>query len=45
MDRRTDAEILVHMVRGLDGVVEVDSAVDYRWDDRDVALSRELHTD
>jgi CBS domain-containing protein len=45
VDRRTDAEILVHMVRGLDGVVEVESAVDYRWDDRDVALSRELHTD
>jgi CBS domain-containing protein len=45
VDRRTDAEILVHMVRGLDGVVEVESAVDYRWDDRDVALSRELRTD
>lgn len=45
VDRRSDAEILVHLVRGLDGVVEVESAVDYRWDDRDVSLSRELHTD
>ncbi len=44
VDRRSDAEVLGHLVRGLDGVVEVDSAVGYRWDDRDVALSRELHT-
>lgn len=40
--RRSDAEVLAHLVRGLDGVVEVDSAVDYRWDDRDPAVSREL---
>jgi CBS domain-containing protein len=45
VDRRSDAEVLGHLVCGLDGVVEVDSAVDYRWDDRDVALSRELHID
>jgi hypothetical protein len=28
---------------GLDGVVDVDNAVSYRWNDRNVALSRELH--
>jgi CBS-domain-containing membrane protein len=43
VDRRSDAEVLAHLVRGLDGVVEVDSAVDYGWDDRDLAPSRELH--
>jgi CBS domain-containing protein len=40
--RRSDAEVLAHLVRGLDGVVEVDSAVDYGWDDRHRAPSREL---
>lgn len=40
--RRSDAEVLAHLVRGLDGVVEVESTVAYTWDDRDVALSREL---
>ena len=43
VDRRSDAEVLAHLVRGLDGVVEVDSAVDYRWDDRGLTPSRELH--
>jgi CBS domain-containing protein len=43
VDRRSDVEVLAHLVRGLDGVVDVNSAVDYGWDDRDVAPSRELH--
>jgi CBS-domain-containing membrane protein len=43
VDRRSDADILTHLVRGLDGVVDVDSTVNYRWNDRDPALSRELH--
>lgn len=44
VDRRSEAEILVHLVLGLDGVVDVVSTVEFRWDDRDVALSRELRT-
>jgi CBS domain-containing protein len=43
VDRRSDADILTHLVSGLDGVVDVDSTVNYRWNDRDLALSRELH--
>ena len=43
VDRRSDVEVLAHRVRGLDGVVDVDSAVEYGWDDRDLAPSRELH--
>jgi CBS-domain-containing membrane protein len=42
-DRRSDVEVLAHRVRRLDGVVDVDSAVEYGWDDRDLAPSRELH--
>jgi CBS domain-containing protein len=43
VDRRTDADVLPHLVRGLDGVVDVHSTVGYRWDDRDPGLARELH--
>jgi CBS domain-containing protein len=43
VDLRSDSEILTHLVRGLDGVVDVDSTVTYRWNDRDPAPSRELH--
>jgi CBS-domain-containing membrane protein len=43
VDLRSDADILTHLVRGLDGVVDVDSSVHYRWNDRSPALSRELH--
>lgn len=43
VDLRSDAEILTHLVRGLDGVVDVVSAVTFHWDDRDVALPHELH--
>lgn len=43
VDRRTDADVLAHLVRGLDGVVDVHSTVGYRWDDRDPGLARELH--
>jgi CBS domain-containing protein len=43
VDLRSDSEILTHLVRGLDGVVDVDSTVNYRWNDRDPAPSRELH--
>jgi osmotically-inducible protein OsmY len=43
VDLRSDANILAHLVRGLDGVVDVDSSVHYRLNDRSPALSRELH--
>lgn len=43
VDLRSDADILTHLVRGLDGVVDVDSSVTYRVDDRNSLLSRELH--
>jgi CBS domain-containing protein len=33
VDRKSDAEILARMTRGLDGVVEVVSQLTYRWDD------------
>jgi CBS domain-containing protein len=33
VDRRSDAEMLTHLVSGLDGVVDLDNSVDYRWND------------
>lgn len=33
VDRRSDAEILARMTRELDGVVEVQSQLTYKWDD------------
>jgi CBS-domain-containing membrane protein len=41
--RRSDADILPHLVRGLDGVVDVDSSLEYSLDDRHLPLSREMH--
>jgi CBS-domain-containing membrane protein len=43
VERRSDADILPHLVRGLDGVVDVDSSLEYRLDDRHLPLSREMH--
>jgi osmotically-inducible protein OsmY len=43
VDLRSDSDILTHLVRGLDGVVDVDSTVNYRCNDHDPAPSRELH--
>jgi CBS-domain-containing membrane protein len=43
VERRSDADILPHLVRGLDGVVDVDSSLEYRLDDRHLSPSRELH--
>jgi CBS domain-containing protein len=42
VERRSDAEVLPHLVRGLDGVVDVDSALEYGLDDRNLSPSREL---
>jgi CBS domain-containing protein len=33
VDRRSDAEILTRMTKGLDGVVAVESQLTYKWDD------------
>ena len=44
VERRTDAEILPHLVRGLDGVVDVQSTLEYGLDDRNLSISRELRT-
>lgn len=41
VERRSDAEVLPHLVRGLDGVVDVESALDHRFDDRHTAPSGE----
>jgi CBS-domain-containing membrane protein len=42
VERRSDADILPHLVRGLDGVVDVDSSLEYGLDDRHLSPSREL---
>ena len=43
VERRSDAEVLPHLVGGLDGVVAVHSALEYGLDDRRLSPSRELH--
>jgi len=42
VDRRSDVEMLTHLVSGLDGVVDVDNSVDYRWNDRGARASDEI---
>jgi CBS domain-containing protein len=42
VERRSDADILPHLVRGLDGVVDVVSFLEYGLDDRHLSASREL---
>lgn len=44
VERRSDADILPHLVRGLDGVVDVHSTLEYGLDDRHLSTSRELRT-
>ncbi|MDQ6855737.1 MAG: CBS domain-containing protein [Candidatus Dormibacteraeota bacterium] len=43
VERRSDAELLPHLVRGLDGVVDVDSTLEFSFDDRNLSPSREQH--
>ncbi len=43
VERRSDAEVLPHLVRGLDGVVDVESALEFSLDDRNLPASREQH--
>lgn len=43
VERRSDAELLPHLVRGLDGVVDVESALEYGLDDRNLSPAREQH--
>jgi CBS domain-containing protein len=43
VERRSDAEVLPHLIRGLDGVVDVESSLEYGLDDRHLSPSREMH--
>ncbi|MGA8014986.1 MAG: CBS domain-containing protein [Candidatus Dormiibacterota bacterium] len=45
LERRSDADILTHLVEGLDGVVAVRSRLSFRWDDLRAQPTRELHLD
>ena len=45
LDRRSAAEILCHLVHGLDGVVAVRSLLTYVWDDTEIKLTSERRLD
>jgi hypothetical protein len=40
--RRSDVEILINLIRGVDGVIDVDAALTYRFDDRNIRPPKEL---
>jgi CBS domain-containing protein len=42
VDRRSDVEILTTLVLGVEGVINIDPALTYRFDDRNVAPPKEL---
>ncbi len=42
VERRTDVEILIKLILGVDGVIDVDPALTYRFDDRNVTPAKEL---
>ncbi|MFI5285396.1 MAG: CBS domain-containing protein [Candidatus Dormibacteria bacterium] len=42
VERRSDVEILINLILGVDGVIAVDPAVTYRFDDRNVSPPKEL---
>lgn len=42
MDRRSDVEIMINLILGVDGVIDVDPALTYRFDDRKVTPPKEL---
>ena len=42
VDRRSDVEILIHLILGVDGVIDVDPTLTYRFDDRNVRPPKEL---
>ncbi len=39
MDRRSHVEILINLIRAVEGVVGVKPAISYRFDDRNIAVS------
>lgn len=45
LERRSDADVLAHLVHGVDGVVAVRSEVTYRWDDTRAKPPREHQPD
>ncbi len=42
LDRRSDVEILTTLILGVDGVIDVDASLTYRFDDRKVTPPKEL---
>ncbi len=42
VDRRSDVEILIHLILGVDGVIDVEPTLTYRFDDRNVRPPKEL---
>ncbi len=42
VDRRSDVEILINLILGIDGVIDVDPALTYQFDDRNVTPPKEL---
>ena len=42
LDRRSDVEILINLILGVDGVIDVEPALTYRFDDRNVKPPKEL---
>ena len=42
VDRRSDVEILINLILGVDGVIDVDPALTYRFDNRNITSPKEL---
>jgi CBS domain-containing protein len=42
LDRRSDVEILINLILGVDGVIDVDPTLTYRFDDRNIKPPKEL---
>jgi CBS domain-containing protein len=42
VDRRSDVEILINLILGVDGVIGVDATLTYRFDDRNIRPPKEL---
>jgi CBS domain-containing protein len=42
VERRSDVEILINLILGVDGVIDVDPALTYRFDDRNITPPKEL---
>ena len=42
VDRRSEVEIMINLILGVDGVIDVDAALTYRFDDRNITPAKEL---